>query len=59
MQVKELQRLPGHTAHATLMTYNEDPDRNVRLAGHGFKMLADAIEADLPYAPVPGYAHLW
>jgi pimeloyl-ACP methyl ester carboxylesterase len=33
-----------------MMTYNEDPDRNVRLAGHGFKMLADAIEADLPYA---------
>lgn len=35
--------------HDMMLVYNDDPSRNARLAGHGFKMLADAIEADLPY----------
>ena len=32
-----------------MMTYDGDQDRYVRLSGHGFRMLAEAMEADLPY----------
>lgn len=32
-----------------MMTYDGDQERYARLAGHGFKMLAEAMEADLPY----------
>ena len=32
-----------------MMTYDKDQDRYARLSGHGFKMLAEAMEADLPY----------
>lgn len=32
-----------------LLTYDGDHDRYVRLAGHGFRILAEAIEMDLPY----------
>lgn len=30
-------------------TYSGDQDRYAKLAGHGFKILAEAMEADLPY----------
>ncbi len=37
-----------------MLTYDGDQDRYARLSGHGFKMLAEAMEADLPYAiPCP------
>ena len=32
-----------------MMVYDGDKDRYARLAGHGMKMLAEAMEADLPY----------
>lgn len=32
-----------------MMTYDGDQDRYARLSGHGFKMLAEAMECDLPY----------
>ena len=32
-----------------MMTYDGDKDRYAKLSGHGFRMLADAMEADLPY----------
>ena len=32
-----------------MMTYDGDQDRYARLAGHGYRILAHAIEADLPY----------
>ncbi len=32
-----------------MMTYDGDQDRYARLSGHGFRMLAEAFEADLPY----------
>lgn len=32
-----------------MMVYDGDKDRYARLSGHGFKMLAEAIEEDLPY----------
>ena len=32
-----------------MMTYDGDQDRYARLAGHGYRILAQAIEADLPY----------
>lgn len=32
-----------------MMVYNCDQERYAKLAGHGFRMLADAMEADLPY----------
>ena len=32
-----------------MMTYDGDQDRYARLSGHGFRMLAEAMEADLPY----------
>lgn len=33
-----------------MMTYVEDPSRNRQVAGHGFKIMADAIDKDLAYA---------
>lgn len=33
-----------------MMTYDGDQDRYAKLSGHGFRMLAEAMEADLPYA---------
>lgn len=35
--------------HEIMMTYDGDQDRYARLSGHGFRMLAEAMEADLPY----------
>lgn len=32
-----------------MMVYDGDQDRYAKIAGHGFKMLAEAMEADLPY----------
>ncbi len=32
-----------------MMVYNGDPARYAKLAGHGFRILAEAMEADLPY----------
>ncbi len=32
-----------------MMVYAHDKDRYARLSGHGFRILAEAIEADLPY----------
>lgn len=32
-----------------MMVYDKDKERYAKLAGHGFWMLADAMEADLPY----------
>ncbi len=32
-----------------MMTYNNDQERFAKLSGHGFRILADAMEADLPY----------
>lgn len=34
---------------AMMMEYDGNQTRYARLAGHGFKMLAEAMEADLPY----------
>ena len=40
----------GRALMRSMMTvYEEDKDRYVRLSGHGMKMLAEAMEADLPY----------
>lgn len=37
-----------------LLTYAANPARNHQVAGHGFRMLADAMEEDLPCAlPCP------
>ena len=33
-----------------MMTYDGDQERYARLAGHGFRILAEAVEAGLPYA---------
>lgn len=32
-----------------MMVYDGDKERYARLSGHGFRMLAEAMEADLPY----------
>ena len=32
-----------------MMTYDGDQERYARISGHGFRMLAEAMEADLPY----------
>ena len=32
-----------------MMTYDGDQERYAKLSGHGFKILAEAMEADLPY----------
>ena len=33
-----------------MMVYDGDQERYAKLSGHGFKILAEAMEADLPYA---------
>ena len=35
--------------HDIMMVYDGDQARYARLSGHGFRMLAEAMEADLPY----------
>ena len=35
--------------HDIMMTYDGDQTRYAKLAGHGYRMLADAVLADLPY----------
>ena len=35
--------------HEIMMTYDGDQQRYAALAGHGYRILAEAIEADLPY----------
>ena len=35
--------------HDIMMVYDGDQERYAKLAGHGYRMLADAMEADLPY----------
>lgn len=35
--------------HDIMMTYDGDQNRYAKLSGHGFKILAEAMEADLPY----------
>ena len=32
-----------------MMVYNDNPTRYAQLTGHGYRMLAEAMEADLPY----------
>ena len=38
-----------HLMHDIMMVYDGDQDRYARISGHGFRMLAEAMEADLPY----------
>ena len=35
--------------HDIMMVYDGDKERYAKLSGHGFKMLAESFEADLPY----------
>ena len=35
--------------HDMMMAYNGDQKRYAQIAGHGFRILAEAMEADLPY----------
>ena len=35
--------------HSIMMTYDGDKKRYAQLSGHGFRMLAEAMEKDLPY----------
>ena len=35
--------------HDMMMVYDGDQERYAKLSGHGFRMLAEAMEADLPY----------
>ena len=35
--------------HDIMMVYDGDQERYAKLSGHGFRMLAEAYEADLPY----------
>ena len=35
--------------HSIMMVYDGDQDRYAKISGHGFRMLAEAMEADLPY----------
>ena len=35
--------------HDIMMTYDGDQERYAKISGHGFRMLAEAMEADLPY----------
>ena len=35
--------------YSMMMTYNGDQDRYARLAGHGYRILAKAVKAKLPY----------
>ena len=35
--------------HDMMMTYDGDQKRYAQISGHGFRILAEAMEADLPY----------
>ncbi len=35
--------------HNMMMTYNGDQERYAKISGHGFRILAEAMEANLPY----------
>lgn len=35
--------------HEIMMTYDGDQERYAKISGHGFKILAEAMEANLPY----------
>ena len=35
--------------HDMMMTYDGDQKRYAKISGHGFRILAEAMEADLPY----------
>ena len=35
--------------HSMMMVYDGDQDRYAKISGHGFRILAEAMEADLPY----------
>ena len=35
--------------HDMMMTYDGDQERYAKIAGHGYRILAEAMEADLPY----------
>ena len=35
--------------HDMMMTYDGDQERYAKISGHGFRILAEAMEADLPY----------
>ena len=35
--------------HDIMMVYDGNQERYAKLSGHGFRMLAEAMEADLPY----------
>ncbi|MDY2610792.1 MAG: alpha/beta hydrolase, partial [Oscillospiraceae bacterium] len=35
--------------HDIMMVYDGDQERYAKLSGHGFRMLAEAMEAELPY----------
>ena len=35
--------------HDMMMTYDRDQKRYAKISGHGFRILAEAMEADLPY----------
>ena len=35
--------------HNMMMTYNGDQERYAKIAGHGYRILAEAMEANLPY----------
>ncbi|MBQ8075963.1 MAG: alpha/beta hydrolase [Oscillospiraceae bacterium] len=35
--------------HDIMMVYDGDQERYAKISGHGFRMLAEAMEADLPY----------
>lgn len=36
--------------HQMMLTYDGDQGRYAKIAGHGYKILAEAMEADLPYS---------
>lgn len=38
-----------HLMREMMLVYDGDQQRYAKLAGHGYKMLAEAVEADLPY----------
>ena len=35
--------------HDIMMVYDGDQERYAKISGHGFRILAEAMEADLPY----------
>ena len=45
----ELWLLKRMVMHEIMMTYDGDQKRYAKISGHGFKILAEAMEANLPY----------